>query len=148
MINIGTDGACKGNPGVGGWGVAVYSDSVNIESMYGGELLTTNNRMELTAFIRACHYISDSSIEEDVTMHIDSQYVIRGCTEWLRGWRSKDYKGVKNEDLWKEIAELRDIWSACDLKWVKGHSGDMYNERADLLANKGCEDVVFDNDGW
>ena len=145
MINIATDGPCKCNPGVGGWGVAVFDGDLYLEGLSGGEVTTTNNRMELMAFIQACNYIEENfSDESDLTIWIDSMYVIKGCTEWLRGWRAKDYKGVKNEDLWREIADLRCIWKCLNLQWVKGHSGNLFNDKADKLANEGC---ILD-DGW
>ena len=136
MINIATDGACKGNPGIGGWGVAIFEGEDYIHGIRGGLGATTNNRMELTACIQACYYIADNPSE--VTLWIDSTYVLKGCTEWLPGWISKNYRGVKNEDLWKEVAELRDIWQYANFKWVKGHSGNLFNDKADDLANEGC----------
>lgn len=145
MINIATDGACKGNPGSGGWGVAVFDGLEFVQGISGGEPDTTNNRMELTAFIVACELLQETG-ELDVTIHIDSTYVLKGATEWLRGWRQKDYKGVKNEDLWRQVADLRHIWLNCELKWVKGHSGDMFNEKADELANVGCANTMNDDD--
>ena len=149
MINVATDGACKGNPGPGGWGVAIFDDDNELmETGCGGELNTTNNRMELTAFIMACIDIDTQYSHEDVTIHIDSMYVLKGATEWLRGWRAKDYKGVKNEDLWRRVADLRHVWLNCEMKWVKGHSGDVFNEMADEMANKGCSAVMLGNDDW
>ena len=148
MINVGVDGACKGNPGPGGWGVALFGNSVYVKGLHGGELETTNNRMELTAFIKACEYIKDAYVGTEVTIHIDSMYVLKGATEWLRKWRQNEYKGVKNADLWREIAELRDVWFDCELKWVKGHSGDIFNDKADELANLGCQETIDNNDAW
>lgn len=148
MINIATDGACKGNPGPGGWGVAIFENDEYIQGLCGGELGTTNNRMELQAFIVACTFLDEmEDHDDDVTIHIDSTYVLKGSTEWLRGWRQKDYKGVKNDDLWRQVADLRHIWLNCELKWCKGHSGNLYNEKADDLANEGCKEVMND-DGW
>lgn len=147
MINVATDGACKGNPGLGGWGFAVFDDDNLIAQGYGGELETTNNRMELIAFINACHHINDN-FDKGVVFHIDSSYVIKGATEWLRGWRAKNYKGVKNADLWKQVADLRHTWLDCEFIWVKGHSGDLFNEKADELANLGCVEVSNNNDDW
>lgn len=140
MINIATDGACKGNPGPGGWGVAIFRDCEFEDGLYGGDDCTTNNRMEMQAFISACRIIESEELldEDDITFMIDSTYVLKGITEWLPGWIAKDFKKVKNVDLWKEIMELEDIWMHCSFKWVKGHSGDLFNEKADELANKGC----------
>lgn len=140
MINIATDGACKGNPGPGGWGVAIFDEDDDlVEEGCGGSKETTNNRMELTAFINACFDVSCNYVGEDVTFHIDSTYVLKGVTEWLSGWVRKDFKNVKNRDLWEKVEEYRHVWEDCEFKWVKGHSGDKYNEAADLLANKGYE---------
>lgn len=142
MINIATDGACKGNPGPGGWGVALFDGDHFEEGMCGGEFSTTNNRMELIAFIEACMWIDENAneINDEITIHIDSTYVLKGTTEWLDGWVRKEYKGVKNADLWRQIASMSHIWGDCSvtLKWVKGHSGDPFNEKADELANEGC----------
>ncbi len=149
MINIATDGACKGNPGPGGWGVAIFGGTDYIEGLHGGEPQTTNNRMELMAFIEACRFLEENiCIDDDIVIHIDSTYVLKGATEWLRGWRAKDYKGVKNDDLWRQVADLRSVWLKCELKWVKGHSGDLFNEKADDLANEGCAMILKDNDDW
>ncbi|CAL9980598.1 Rnase H [Vibrio phage D148] len=153
MINIATDGACKGNPGPGGWGVAIFDDTLFEEALQGGSIETTNNRMELRAFIEACLWLDrarEDLQDEHITIHIDSTYVLKGATEWLRGWRQKDYKGVKNSDLWRQIADLRHIWNdeVVTLKWVKGHSGDVFNEKADELANSGYREAIEASDGW
>ena len=137
MIEIYTDGACKGNPGVGGWGAWLrYGD--HEKELFGGEAHTTNNRMELLAVIRALE-----SIKRPVPLviHTDSQYVQKGITEWMsnwkrRGWRTADKKPVKNVDLWRQLDELAQRHEI-EWRWVKGHSGDAGNERADQLANKG-----------
>jgi ribonuclease HI len=140
-VEIWTDGACKGNPGPGGWGVLLKRGSVE-KTLHGGEPLTTNNRMEMMAVIEALRALTRPC---KVTLHIDSQYVMKGMTEWIhgwkqRGWRTADKKPVKNADLWLLLDGLvtqHDItWH-----WVKGHAGDPGNERADLLANRGVEDA-------
>ncbi len=140
-VEIWTDGACKGNPGPGGWGVLLKRGNVE-KTLHGGEPLTTNNRMELMAVIEALRALTRPC---KVTLHIDSQYVMKGMTEWIhgwkqRGWRTADKKPVKNADLWLLLDGLvaqHDItWH-----WVKGHAGDPGNERADLLANRGVEDA-------
>ena len=138
-IKIYTDGACKGNPGPGGWGALIIYATEEKE-IYGGENLTTNNRMELKAVIMALKEINSG---RDITIFTDSSYVQKGISEWIfkwkqNGWRSSNRKPVKNKDLW---VDLDDISSKFTIKWewVKGHSGDPGNERADYLANKGCE---------
>ena len=135
--HIYTDGACKGNPGPGGWGALLEYDGRERE-IFGGEPLTTNNRMELTAVIEALTSLTRPC---KVVVHTDSQYVQKGITEWIRGWKARGWRTaskepVKNADLWKKldgaIAEHEIEWV-----WVKGHSGHEGNERADRLANKG-----------
>ena len=137
MIKIYTDGACKGNPGVGGWGAIIMQDEKNIE-LFGGENKTTNNRMELMAVIMALKEIS-SNLE--LTIYTDSTYVQKGISEWIKNWkvnnwRSSSKKPVKNKDLWIELDEAvgsRKI----NWEWVKGHAGNEGNEKADELANQG-----------
>ena len=141
-IEIWTDGACKGNPGPGGWGVLLKMGAVE-KTLHGGEPLTTNNRMEMLAVIEALGALKRPC---KVLLHVDSQYVMKGMTEWIhgwkqRGWRTADKKPVKNADLWmrmdEEVARHTITW-----KWVKGHAGDPGNERADLLANRGVEEAL------
>lgn len=140
-VDVWTDGACKGNPGPGGWG-AWLSWGGREKELFGGELVTTNNRMELTAVIEALAALKRPC---EVVIHTDSQYVKNGITEWManwvrRGWRTADGKPVKNDDLWKrlaaEVARHRVQW-----RWVKGHAGIAGNERADELANRGVDSV-------
>lgn len=136
-----TDGACKGNPGRGGWGVWMVSGAHEKE-MWGGELVTTNNRMELTAVIEALTALKRRC---RIVIYTDSEYVRKGITEWIsgwkrRGWKTADNKPVKNADLWLKLDQLaaqHDI----DWRWVKGHAGDPGNERADALANRGAEEA-------
>jgi ribonuclease HI len=136
-----TDGACRGNPGPGGWGVLLRSGARERE-LWGGEALTTNNRMELMAAIRGLENLRRHCVVE---VYTDSEYLRRGIGEWLprwkrNGWRTADRKPVKNADLWQRLDELvpqhRVGWH-----WVKGHSGNPGNERADALANRGLDEA-------
>lgn len=136
-IEIYTDGACKGNPGPGGWGAWLKSGSHERE-LWGGEALTTNNRMELIAVIEALAALPQPS---RVTLYTDSAYVKNGITTWIHGWKARgwttaDRKPVKNRDLWQRLDALRGGHQV-DWRWVKGHAGDPGNERADALANRG-----------
>lgn len=141
QVEIYTDGACKGNPGPGGWGVLLRSGSTNKE-LYGGEPSTTNNRMELMAVIQALEALKRPCA---VTLYLDSQYVLKGITEWLPGWKAKGWKTaskqpVKNAELWRHLDDLLQRGGhVVDWRWVRGHTGDPGNERADALANIGCE---------
>jgi ribonuclease HI len=136
-----TDGACKGNPGRGGWGVWMVSGAHEKE-MWGGELVTTNNRMELTAVIQALTALKRRC---KVIVYTDSEYVRKGITEWItgwkrRGWKTADNKPVKNDDLWRRLEELA-AQHDVEWRWVKGHAGDPGNERADGLANRGAAEA-------
>ncbi len=139
MIDIYTDGACKGNPGRGGWGVLLRFRDQERE-LFGGEQLTTNNRMELLAVIKALEALNRPC---QARVHTDSQYVQKGISEWIhgwkrRGWRTSDNKPVKNMDLWLELDRLASR-HRLEWVWVKGHAGHDENERADQLANRGVE---------
>ncbi len=139
-ITIYTDGACKGNPGPGGWG-AWLSQAGHERELWGGEPLTTNNRMELTAVIEALAALKRHS---DVVLYTDSQYVRQGITVWIHnwkksGWKTADRKPVKNIDLWQRLDALAATHQV-QWRWVKGHAGDPGNERADALANRGAEE--------
>lgn len=143
-MTIYTDGACRGNPGPGGWGAVLLSRGAEKE-LWGGETLTTNNRMELTAAIEALNALKKPC---EVELHTDSKYVMQGITEWIagwkaRGWRTADKKPVKNDDLWMRLDEARRRHHV-KWKWVKGHSGHELNERADMLANRGVDEVTGD----
>jgi len=136
-VNIYTDGACKGNPGPGGWGVFFqYKDQQ--KELCGGEPSTTNNRMELMAAIKALETLNQTC---HVKLHTDSKYVLQGITEWmsnwkLRGWKTANKQAVKNEDLWRRLDTAIQRHSI-EWLWIKGHAGDPGNERADTLANQG-----------
>lgn len=140
-VIIYTDGACRGNPGPGGWGVILKYKGKSKE-LYGGEPETTNNRMELMAAIQALEALTRPCTVE---LHADSKYVLQGITEWMSNWKKRGWKTaaktpVKNEDLWRRLdaaIERHDI----EWRWIKGHSGDEGNERADALANLGIDSL-------
>ncbi len=141
-VVIYTDGACKGNPGPGGWGAWLRWGGHERE-LFGGEAQTTNNRMELMAVIEALTALKRRC---RVTIHTDSEYVHKGITEWIggwkaRGWKTADRKPVKNVDLWQRLDALVQSHEV-HWRWVRGHSGDEGNERADRLANRGVESVA------
>ena len=138
-IHIYTDGACKGNPGKGGWGAILEVDGKERE-LFGGEPATTNNRMELMAVISALETLKRPCV---VTIYTDSQYVQKGISEWIhawkrRGWKTAAKQPVKNEELWKRL-DAATHTHRIDWRWVKGHAGNPGNERADELANMGIE---------
>ena len=140
-IQIFTDGACRGNPGPGGWGVILRSGSHEKE-LYGGEQSTTNNRMELRAAIEGLAALKRSS---RVTVTTDSQYVRQGITQWIEGWKRNQWrtsakKPVKNQDLWQLLDELTSRHEVT-WEWVNGHSGHPDNELADALANRGIDEL-------
>jgi len=140
-VIIHTDGACKGNPGPGGWG-AILQAAGKTREMSGGEPATTNNRMELMAAIMALEALTRPCAVE---LHTDSKYVMTGITEWIhgwkaRGWKTADRKPVKNDDLWKRLDAAR-ARHEVQWRWVKGHAGHELNERADQLANRGIDEM-------
>tara|TARA_B100000315_G_scaffold216715_1_gene216806 strand:+ start:654 stop:1103 length:450 start_codon:yes stop_codon:yes gene_type:complete len=141
VVEMYTDGACRGNPGKGGWGVLLrYGDAE--KSLYGGEALTTNNRMELTAVIKGLEVLTKPC---NVSITTDSKYVLTGITEWMvnwkqRNWRTSNKKPVLNVELWKRLDELVDQHQV-EWTWVKGHSGHPENEIADQLANQGIDEL-------
>ena len=137
VVEVYSDGACRGNPGPGGWGVLLRAKGAEKE-LWGGEAATTNNRMELMAVIRALEALKRRSL---VRVYTDSQYVQKGISEWVRkwkrnGWKTAERKPVKNDDLWRQLDELAQQHDI-EWHWVRGHAGHPENERADRLANKG-----------
>jgi ribonuclease HI len=137
IVDLYSDGACKGNPGVGGWGVLLRFGEVE-KALCGGERETTNNRMELQAVIEGLKALNRSCL---VRVHTDSRYVQQGISEWLpnwirRGWKTAGGSAVKNQDLWRELSEQA-ARHRIEWLWVKGHAGHPENERADALANEG-----------
>ena len=140
-VEIFSDGACRGNPGPGGWGVILRYNGHEKE-LYGGEAETTNNRMELMAAIRGLESLKKPS---KVVLTTDSQYVMKGATEWMAGWKRKGWvtagkKPVKNVELWQRLDKALHPHQV-KWKWVRGHTGHPENERADLLANRGVDEV-------
>ena len=141
-VEIYTDGACRGTPGPGGWGATLESGE-HFRELSGAEADTTNNRMELTAVIRALEALKRRAV---VTVHTDSEYVRRGITEWLPNWKARDWKTadrkpVKNRDLWERLDELA-VGHDIDWRWVKGHSGVPGNERVDALATAAIDALL------
>ena len=141
-IKVYTDGACKGNPGPGGWGVYIQSN-VDEKELYGGNPETTNNQMEMQAALEALKHLKDE--DEVIELYTDSNYLRQGITEWIHKWKKNNWKTaakkpVANRDLWIEISDLNEKMNV-QWNWVKGHAGDPGNERADELANIGAESV-------
>ena len=141
-IKVYTDGACKGNPGPGGWGVYIKFNNEE-KDLYGGNPETTNNQMEMQAALEALKYLKDE--DEAIKLYTDSNYLRQGITDWihkwkLNNWRTAAKKPVANRDLWIEISDLNEKMNV-EWNWVKGHAGDPCNERADHLANMGAENV-------
>ena len=140
-VELFTDGACKGNPGPGGWGVLLTWGNTEKE-LFGGELATTNNRMEMMAVIEGLSALKQPC---SITLYIDSQYVLKGMTEWLKGWKARGWltaskEPVKNVDLWQRLdALVHGAGHKIEWRWVKGHAGHPGNERADALANRGVD---------
>ena len=142
MITIYTDGACSGNPGVGGWGVVIIEDNKNETFLNGGENHTTNNKMELTAAIQA---LKTFEKESTITLITDSKYVKDGIQSWIEnwkknGWKTAAKKPVKNKELWIELDELI-VRHNITWEWVKGHAGNTHNEKADYLARRYIEEM-------
>ena len=141
-VNIYTDGACRGNPGIGGWGVLIEYENISKE-YFGGEKETTNNKMELRAAIEGLKILKEPC---EVNLTTDSKYVMDGITQWIQNWKKNNWKTsakkeVKNKELWQRLDQLI-AYHHVQWHWVKGHSGDSGNETADLLANKGIDSIL------
>ena len=141
-VIIYTDGACRGNPGPGGWGALIQFDTVQKE-IFGGKNITTNNQMELSAAIEGLSTLNEPC---NVELFTDSKYVMDGITLWIQNWKKNNWKTaakkeVKNKDLWQKLDQLM-IYHHVQWHWVKGHSGDPGNEKADRLANKGIDSIL------
>ena len=142
QVIIYTDGACRGNPGPGGWGAFIRFDSVEKE-IFGGQANTTNNQMELSAAIEGLSILTEPC---NVELFTDSKYVMDGITQWIQNWKKNNWrtaakKDVKNKELWQKLDQLI-AQHQVQWHWVKGHSGDAGNEAADLLANKGIDSIL------
>ena len=142
QVIIYTDGACRGNPGPGGWGALIKFDGVEKE-IFGGQIDTTNNQMELAAAIEGLTVLTEPC---SVKLFTDSKYVMDGITQWIQNWKKNNWrtaakKEVKNKELWQKLDHLI-AQHQVQLHWVKGHSGDVGNEAADLLANKGIDSIL------
>ena len=142
QVIIYTDGACRGNPGPGGWGALIRFDSVEKE-IFGGQANTTNNQMELSAAIEGLSILTEPC---NVELFTDSKYVMDGITQWIQNWKKNNWrtaakKDVKNKELWQKLDQLI-VQHQVQWHWVKGHSGDAGNEAADLLANKGIDSIL------
>ena len=141
-VIIFTDGACRGNPGPGGWGALIQFDTVQKE-IFGGQNVTTNNQMELFAAIEGLSTLKEPC---NVELFTDSKYVMDGITQWIQNWKKNNWKTaakkeVKNKDLWQKLDQLM-TYHHVQWHWVKGHSGDLGNEKADRLANKGIDSIL------
>lgn len=141
MFEVYTDGSCLGNPGPGGVGVVILKDGVVLDKLSYGVQHTTNNRMELEATIVGIAYIRENySVNDPIKVYTDSNYVVKGMTEWRAGWVKKKFKGVKNLDLWQMLFETNDT-NPCTYQWVKAHNGDVYNELANDLAQDAAKEM-------
>ncbi|RWN47353.1 MAG: hypothetical protein EOS03_13470 [Mesorhizobium sp.] len=147
------DGCCEPNPGIGGWGFAVYRDGVEIDASFGGAPTATNNTMELTGLLLALAWVAASAPAEPAVIYCDSQYAVKGLNEWVPGWKAKGWKrkggnaseknqSIANLTLWQAIDKARDELQFVKVQWVKGHAGAVGNERADELAGQGREQAV------
>lgn len=138
MIEIYTDGSCLGNPGPGGVGIVVIINNEVQDKLSFGDIMTTNNKMELQASIAGIQYVKDTYSDPEITIYTDSNYVVRGMNEWITGWKKKKWGNVKNVELWQI---LDSISSGCKFVWVKAHADNVYNNLADELARAAAEEM-------
>ena len=148
-IAVFSDGACRGNPGPGSWGIVVQDQSGVIFESSAIDELTTNNKMELTGAIKTLEYLLENNLEdENIHLFTDSTYVVKGVKEWMKGWKARgwkkaDKKAPENLDLWQKLDELTNSFSRLELHWVKGHAGHPQNERCDQLANMALDEAGY-----
>lgn len=137
-IDLYTDGSCLGNPGPGGVGIVVVINNLIQDKLSFGDIMTTNNKMELQATIAGIQYVKDTYENPEIVVHTDSNYVVRGMNEWIAGWKKRNWNNVKNDSLWKILDEIS---SGCKFEWVKAHADNVYNNLADQLARTAAEEM-------
>lgn len=137
-IDLYTDGSCLGNPGPGGVGIVVIIDNEVQDKLSFGDIMTTNNKMELQAAIAGIQYVKDAYQDTSITVYTDSNYVVKGMNEWIHGWKKRNWGSVKNVELWKILDEIS---SGCTFVWVKAHADNVYNNLADELARTAAMEI-------
>ncbi|EOP4613619.1 ribonuclease H [Escherichia coli] len=137
-IHLYTDGSCLGNPGPGGVGIVVVINNQIQDKLSFGDIMTTNNKMELQATIAGIQYVKDTYENPEIFVYTDSNYVVRGINEWIAGWKKRNWNNVKNDSLWKILDEIS---SGCKFEWVKAHADNVYNNLADQLARTAAEEM-------
>ncbi|HAN4490100.1 TPA: ribonuclease HI [Escherichia coli] len=137
-MDLYTDGSCLGNPGPGGVGIVVVINNLIQDKLSFGDIMTTNNKMELQATIAGIQYVKDTYENPEIVVYTDSNYVVRGMNEWIAGWKKRNWNNVKNDSLWKILDEIS---SGCKFEWVKAHADNVYNNLADQLARTAAEEM-------
>ncbi|HAN3821903.1 TPA: ribonuclease HI [Escherichia coli] len=137
-MDLYTDGSCLGNPGPGGVGIVVVINNQIQDKLSFGDIMTTNNKMELQATIAGIQYVKDTYENPEIFVYTDSNYVVRGINEWIAGWKKRNWNNVKNDSLWKILDEIS---SGCKFEWVKAHADNVYNNLADQLARTAAEEM-------